>query len=246
MMPRLGATTDKGSTSNMVKASETGPVIDHGRGRAPERSLALSYADPVARPALEAVFALDDTLGAILRTTREPLVGQMRLTWWYEALGRLDGAPAPAEPVLTALQTFVLPAGVSGAMLAAMTDGWEALLEPVLDAVAVERFARDRGRRLFELAGVLLEETDARIGLAGEGWAMADLSQRLSDAPSRALARGRAVDALEAALRGRWPGRARALGAMALSARFDVSDPPPPPGSPKRVGRLAWHRLTGY
>ncbi|MBC3943243.1 squalene/phytoene synthase family protein [Sphingomonas albertensis] len=211
-----------------------------------DRHLALSYADAAVRPALDALFALDDTLGAILRTTREPLVGQMRLTWWYEALGRLDGAPAPAEPVLTALQTVVLPAGVSGTMLAAMTDGWEALLEPALDAAAVERFACDRGRRVFELAGMILSVSDARIGLAGEGWAMADLSQRLSDAPSRALARARAVEALDAALRGRWPGRARALGAMALSARFDVSDSPPPHGSPKRVGRLAWHRLTGY
>lgn len=212
----------------------------------PEFRLAMGYADSSERPALEALFALDDTLAGILRTTREPLVGQMRLTWWYEALKRLDTAPAPAEPVLTALQACVLPAGVSGVMLAGMTDGWEALLEPVLDAAAVDRFARDRGRQLFELAGSMLSVSDARIGLAGEGWALADLSQRLSDAPSRMLARARAVGALDAALRGRWPGKARALGALALSARFDISASPAPPGGPKRVGRLAWHRLTGY
>ena len=170
----------------------------------------------------------------------------MRLTWWYEALGRLDGAPAPAEPVLTALQALVLPAGVSGAMLAALTDGWDALLEPALDAAAMDRFARDRGRRLFELAGTLLSVQDPRIGLAGEGWALADLSQRLSDPPGRSLARTRAIEALDAAMRGRWPSGARVLGALALSARFDLSASPTLPGSPKRVGRLAWHRLTGY
>ena len=212
----------------------------------PEFRLALAYADVAERPALAALFALDDTLGAILRTTREPLVGQMRLTWWYEALQRLDTAPAPAEPVLTALQASVLPRGVSGTMLAGMTDGWEALLEPTLDAAVVERFARDRGRRLFDLAGTMLSADDLRIGLAGEGWALADLAQRLSDAPSRRLARTRAAEALDVALRGRWPGKARALGALALSARFDVAASPPPLGSPKRVGRLAWHRLTGY
>ncbi|MES3152974.1 hypothetical protein [Sphingomonas faeni] len=212
----------------------------------PDRILAFSYADFAARPALEALFALDDTLGGILRTTRELLVGQMRLTWWYEALGKLDVARAPAEPVLTALQASVLPRGISGAMLAGMTDGWEALLEPVLDAQALEQFARDRGRRLFELAGILLSTSDARIGLAGEGWAMADLSRQLRDASSRTLARTRAVEALDAALRGRWPREARTLGALALAARFHVSASPPPPGSPKRVGRLAWHRLTGY
>lgn len=209
-------------------------------------ALAMTYAPPVARPALEAVFALDDTLGAILRTTREPLVGQMRLTWWYEALVRLDGAPAPAEPVLAALQTWVLPAGVSGAMLASLTDGWAVLLEPVLDTAAIERFASDRGRRLFELASVVLGIVDARIGVAGEGWALADLSRGLSDAALQAKARSRAAETLDAALRGRWPHEARALGALALSARFDVAASPPPLGSPKRVGRLAWHRLTGY
>ncbi|MEG3082344.1 hypothetical protein U1707_01695 [Sphingomonas sp. PB2P12] len=206
----------------------------------------ILYAPPAMRLALQSLFALDNTLAAILRTTREPLVGQMRLTWWYEALGRLDIATAPAEPVLTALQSHVLPAGVSGAMLAGMTDGWEALLEPEFDAAIAERFARDRGRRLFELAGTMLSVSDDRIGLAGEGWALADLSQRLSDAPSRALAHTRAGDTLDAALRGRWPGKTRTLGALALSARFDLSASPTPPGSPKRVGRLAWHRLTGY
>ena len=237
--------TDKGSTSDMVKTDETVPGSGE-HARSAERRLVILYAPPATRRALQSLFALDDTLAAILRTTREPLVGQMRLTWWYEALGRLDSATAPAEPVLTALQSHVLPAGVSGAMLAGMTDGWEALLEPVLDAAAVERFARDRGRRLFEMAGTMLSVSDDRIGLAGEGWALADLSQRLTDAPSRTLSRTRAVEALDAALRGRWPGRARALGAMALSARFDVSASPLAPGSPKRVGRLAWHRLTGY
>ena len=99
---------------------------------------------------------------------------------------------------------------------------------------------------MFELAGTLLLVQDTRIGLAGEGWALADLSQRLSDPPGRSLARSRAIEALDEAMCGRWPSDARALGALALSARFDLSASPTPPGSPKRVGRLAWHRLSGY
>lgn len=206
----------------------------------------MTYAPTVSRPALEALFALDDTLGAILRTTREPLVGQMRLTWWYEALGRLDGAPAPAEPVLTALQGLVLPYGVSGTMLATLADGWEVLLEPDLDAAAIARFAAGRGGRLFAFAAMVLAVDDARIGIAGEGWALADLSRGLSDAAIGVDARSAAAVRLDRALRGRWPSKVRALGAMALSARFDVSASPPPPASPGRVARLAWHRLTGY
>ena len=212
----------------------------------PDRDLALTYADAACRPALDALFALDDTLAAILRSTREPLIGQMRLTWWYEALGRLDTAAAPAEPVLAALQTEVLPSGVSGAMLGRMTDGWEALLEPGLGAAAIERFGRDRGRRLFELAATILTIRDDRIGLAGEGWALADLARRLTGTSARELARVRAGEALDQALRGRWPSSARVLGALAVSARFDTMPQPVAQGSPRRVARLAWHRLTGY
>ncbi len=212
----------------------------------PTRMLSLTYAPATKRPALTALLALDDTLAAIVRTTREPLVGQMRLTWWYEALGALDTAPPPAEPVLQALFAHVILAGVSGGELAAMTDGWDVLLEPVIDATAIDRFATGRGGRLFASAARLLDVDDPRFALAGRGWALADLSQRLSDASSRDAARAKAADLLDQALQGRWPNRARALGALALSAQFDVARDPPPPGSPKRVGRLLLHRLTGY
>ncbi len=237
--------TDKGSTSKMVKTAQTiGP--NGGAARASERALALHYAPSSAHAALEALFALDDTLAAILRSTREPLVGQMRLTWWYEALGRLDVAPAPAEPVLAALQQSVLTAGVSGAMLATLTDGWEGLLVAELDPAAIARFGQDRGRRLFDLAGAVLNVADDRIGLAGAGWALADLSLHLSDPEARKAAASQAAMLLDDAMRGGWPRRARALGALALAARYDVSAPLTVSGSPKRVGRLLLHRLTGY
>jgi phytoene synthase len=215
-------------------------LVDH------ESALMLLYAPVSARPGLAALLALDKTLSAILRTTREPIIGQMRLTWWYEALVRLDMARPPAEPVLQDLYNLVLPSGVLGAELAAMTDGWEILLEPVLDAAAIERFAVERGGRLFDILGRVLDVADPRIEIAGQGWALADLSQRLTDEASRSVARVRAAELLDRALVGRWPTRARALGALAVSARFDVSAYAPPPGSPKRVGRLLLHRLTGY
>ncbi|WP_306286394.1 hypothetical protein [Sphingomonas sp. Ant20] len=75
----------------------------------------------------------------------------MRLTWWYEALGRLDTAPPPAEPVLQALARHVVPQ-VGSATLATIAEGWEALLETPLDDAAVERFARLRGGQLFAAA----------------------------------------------------------------------------------------------
>jgi phytoene synthase len=215
----------------------------------PELNLALQYAPQGTLPGIEAVFALDASLAKILRTTREPMVGQMRLTWWHEALTRLDGAPAPAEPVLQALARDVIPNGVSGIRLAAMIDGWEELLEAELDEDAIVRHAVGRGGGLFEMAGILLGAKEADpLAAAGEGWALADLSRHLSDRATAEWALARAAAPLDLATRARWSRQARPLGALAHLARMNLGiafDQPIPVGAPGRVARILLHRLTG-
>jgi phytoene synthase len=198
---------------------------------------------------LGTLFTLDDSLARILRTTREPMVGQMRLTWWHEALTRLDNAPAPAEPVLQALARDMIPNGVSGGRLASMIDGWEELLEAELDEEAIVRHATRRGGTLFEIAGALLGATASDpLATAGEGWALADLSRHLSDRATAEWALARAAAPLELATRARWSRQARPLGALAHLARMNLSvafDQPVPVGAPRRVARMLLHRLTG-
>ena len=216
----------------------------------PERALALSYAPPGARAGLVALFALDQTLGQILRTTREPLVGQMRLTWWHEALCALDRTPPPAQPVLQALAAEVLPRGVTGAMLAGMIDGWEALLdaETIVD-VNIIAYGRKRGVGLFEVAGAVLACPPADpVAAAGEGWALADLAAHMSDRETSARAAALAAGPLAQASAQRWSREGRALGALAHIARMDLADARArgvARGSPRRVARLAWHRISG-
>lgn len=211
-----------------------------------ERSLALSYAPPASRAGLSALFELDATLGHILRTTREPLVGQMRLTWWHDALCALDTAPPPAQPVLQTLAGAVLPRGVTGVQLAGMIDGWEALLDDPLDGEALARHAELRGAGLFGLVSMTSGAgSSAGVAALGRGWAYADVAANLRDAGVASLARQRAVDALREGMRA-WPivRAIRPLGALALSARMDLAAEAPP-GAPRRVARLAWHRLSG-
>ncbi len=207
-----------------------------------ELALLISYAPEPARAGIRALLALDETLGAIVRSTREPIVGQMRLTWWHQALSALDTAPPPAEPVLQALAASVVP-GVAGTRLAAMIDGWEALLEPVLDDAAIDLFAQMRGGALFDVMARLCGVDDPRVSVAGQGWALADLSRRISDPLLAATIGQRALARLDAALVGTWPRAARALGALALLARADLQGIVA--ASPKRIGRILIHRLTG-
>ena len=206
----------------------------------PERALALAAAPVDRRAGLAALLALDERRGAILSTTREPLVGQMRLTWWHEALTSLGAATPPAEPVLAALAAEVLPHGVTDAALAAQVDGWEALLEE-LDEAAMQRFAEARGGGLFRAAAALLGAEDAAIGRAGEGWALTDLAANLSDPAAAARARTLAGERLTRLFSPRWSRAGRPLGVLALLAEADLVGR----SGAAKAARLVRFRLTG-
>lgn len=217
------------------------PLTDPDLADAP-RQLALSYAPPDAREGLEALLALDALLGRILRTTREPMVGQMRFTWWFQALERLDREPPPPEPVLRALAAEALPRGVRGADLAGMIDGWEAMLgEEPLNQAAIGTHGRERGGRLFRAMATVTGADDRQVEVAGEGWALADLAGNLSDPVAAAEARAMARERLIEATRRRWSRAGRTLGALTLLARFELESV----SGAGRVGRLLLHRFTG-
>jgi len=209
----------------------------------PERALALSYAVD-GGAAAAAIFALDDRLAEIVRAARDPLIGQMRLTWWHDALTALDTAPPPAEPLLQALAREALPRGVTGAALAPIAAGWEPLLEQPLDADAVSRHG-ERGRALFVAVGQAIGAAADPLGTAGAGWALADLSRHISDPGVARVAAEQAMPLLDEALAVRWSRRGRALGALAQLGRLDLRRPGMRPGAPRRVWRLLRHRLTG-
>lgn len=210
-----------------------------------EQALAVGYAPASARDGFAALLDLDHQLASILQSTTEPMIGQMRLTWWYEALVKLDREPAPAHPVLQRLAVSVLPMGVKGADLAPMIEGWEALLddgEP-LDDTRVGRHAEARGGVLFASIGQLLGQ--AGVAPLGAAWAKADLAQHVSDDAVRARIGGVSLSELDAVLTGKSPKPARGLSGLAVLARESLRHPDRLPGHPLRAARLAWHGLTG-
>lgn len=208
-------------------------------GHAIERRIILSYVHAANRLAIAALLELDDRLGDIVTKARDPLIGQMRLTWWHDALCALDTAPPPAEPVLRKVHAAVLSCGVRGSSLAQLVDGWEALLAIEGDAEgALAGHAADRGAALFAIGAVLLGATDSRLADAGSGWALADAHARTGHGAADARRR------LAGLTDQRWPTPLRALSAMALGARLDL-DGTYLPGSLPRTARLLRHRLTG-
>ena len=150
----------------------------------PDRVFALGHVPARHRAAVAAVWALDEQLGQIIASTTQPMVGQMRLLWWREALEkRVPGHPLLAE--MTAAFDF----GIEAEALGGLIDGWEELLEPLpLDEARLAAFAEARGGALFALTARICGVASAPG--AGAGWALADFGLRCSDevTSSRALA----------------------------------------------------------
>ncbi len=151
------------------------------------QQIALAYAPSRHRAALTALWDYDVALGRIVATTTEPMIGQMRLTWWYDRMIGLDAGEAPAEPVIAALHDVVRLYDVTGAMLAGLVEGWEALLEPMpFGDDALRAFAAKRGDGLFDLSARILG-SDVSVG-TGAGWALIDFAMHCSDRMTRARA----------------------------------------------------------
>ena len=192
-----------------------------------------------------ALLALDATLTAIVRRARDPLVGQMRLTWWHEALSTLSESTPPAEPVLRALAAKVIARGVTAERIAALVEGWEVLLEETPDAEAlVARHAAERGQ-LFALAGACLDHGQFEaLAAAGQTWALADLAAHVADPALLNAARERGI-AAAAAVRGvRWPAPLRGLGGMGRDAGMALAGQGAA-GSPRRALAVAKLALLG-
>jgi phytoene synthase len=206
----------------------------------PDRTLALAYVPAAARPAVAALWRLDVAFAAILATGTQPLISQLRLAWWREALERLDQAPPPAEPVLQALATHVLPR-VTGTELAAMEEGWLMLLsEAPLNEGELGRYAAMRGGLLFGYTARLLGDPVFPVAPAGEVWAVADLARH-----SR---RVEEVKTLPAMPKMKWPPKLRPLGMLAMLAVRDLKrlgQVAEKQGSPVRIIRMISHRVSG-
>jgi phytoene synthase len=78
----------------------------------PDRWLSSRFvADPAARADLIALYALDHELVRIPQIVSDPLMGEIRMTWWRERLEEIAaGRPPRSHPVLRAIAGGSLPA----------------------------------------------------------------------------------------------------------------------------------------
>ena len=157
----------------------------------PLARLLCAYVPPIQRLQHRLLWAFDERLADIVRSTTQPMIGQMRIAWWDEVLAASaagePGAKGAGDPLVDALRAAGL-AGRPG--LARMLDGWEALLDTPIGDEALLLFARARGGGLFAALSTGASD-DGALEAAGSLWALWDLAAHLSPgdpAAARAMA----------------------------------------------------------
>ena len=186
----------------------------------PDRWLTSRFiADQRARADVLALYAFDHELARALKVASTPLLAEIRLTWWREALDEIfAGEAVRRHPIAEALAGAVRRRGLTRAPLEAMIDGQIAALDDaMLDEAAILGWADAVEGSVASLAATVLDPAASAqaAATAGRAWGLA-LLRRSGRAPeavlrpllASALAEARAAAARRSASR-RCPRRCR-------------------------------------
>jgi phytoene synthase len=150
----------------------------------PEARLALAWSPPKVRAPLSIALQLDRRLARIVSRTNEPMLGQMRLAWWRDALSTPPAARPRGDAVLDAIGAHWHG---REAALATMVDGWEVLVTAErLCPADIAAFAAGRSAFFATLNEDTADGNAERAAAAGWRWALADAAAGISDPAERA------------------------------------------------------------
>lgn len=177
---------------------------------ASEIELALAHTPIDQRERLKTLFALDQRLARIIGKATEPMLAQMRLSWWREMLGMPVAERPQGDVVLDAIGTHW--SGDEEALIT-LVDGWEHLLaDTPLPASSAEEFAKGRAVALCAFAGVQKAgEIEFGVNQEAKIWAIADLASKVHDEKEREM-----LVELGQRLCARKPARLRGFKALAV------------------------------
>ncbi len=157
----------------------------------PDRWLASRFiGDRQARADVIALYAFNDELARIAPAVTNPLMGEIRLAWWREALDEIaEGRPVRRHPVAEALAEVAGRRRLDLELLQGMVAARGQDLDPGPFPAAVDLYAYLDGTAgaLMALAAGVLGATTSETTSAGRAWGVAGLARShwLAGAPSR-------------------------------------------------------------
>jgi 15-cis-phytoene synthase len=148
-----------------------------------DRWLSALFAPTAARPHLHALSAFNYEVGRLREIVREPLAGELRLTWWRDALTDAGAAGHPvAEALHDTIAKFDLPVALFENHIAARQ--FDLYDDPMPSLNDLEGYCGETASSLFQLAALILAEgrdigaADAS-GHAGVAYAITGLLRAL-------------------------------------------------------------------
>jgi phytoene synthase len=188
-------------------------IEDPVRRADPDRWLAARFiADESARADVMAVYAFDHVLARVPFQVTEPLMGEIRLTWWREVLDEIyEARPVRSHPVALALADAVRRRSLARAPL-------DAMLEARFGDIAPQPFSNLDTAVLYadQTSGAVMQAAVQALGgpanaqaakLTGRAYGLAALAHRRAIGGQTRLGEGMDVrPAVQAALREAAPG----------------------------------------
>lgn len=149
-----------------------------------EAQLAVAHTPARWRQALTIFLELDFRIARIVAGTNEPMLGQMRLAWWREQLGKNPDQRPSGDVVLDGIgQCWE---GYESALIA-LVDGWEFMLAEELDQAAANAFAKGRAAPFVALGELAGASMPAEADTAARRWALMDAAVHIPEGAERAM-----------------------------------------------------------
>jgi phytoene/squalene synthetase len=134
----------------------------------PDRFFSALFAPAAKRPYLLALYALNHELARVAESVREPMLGQIRLQWWREAiLSAREGKPRRHE-VAEAMASLFDTLDVPSRLLDAMVDAraFDIATEEFATFHDLESYLDATSGNLMRIAALIMELGDRHDALA--------------------------------------------------------------------------------
>jgi len=153
-----------------------------------DRYICDLFAPAHVRSQLFALHAFDIEISRIRNVVSDPMLGEIRLQWWRDALEASGGEHPVATAIVNVIHAAGLPADAFGRVLQArLFDLYD---DPMPDMATFEGYAGDTASAMFQLTALVLAEgtpadSATAAGHAGVAATLARAMQLLAKVPAR-------------------------------------------------------------
>ena len=124
----------------------------------PDRYLAALFAPKAARAHLLALYGLNIELSSIAEQATEPVLGEIRLQWWRDAIHKAARGQTVGHPVADAIGETLKACPLSRSRLSALIEAraFDISVKTMPDWPSLKTYLHDTAGALFQLAAEIL------------------------------------------------------------------------------------------